>query len=48
MGRHAVPAPVELSRRRVMNELKNATSAVHRTALQNALDHLESELRSLG
>ena len=39
---------LELSRRRVMNELKNATSAVHRTALQNALDHLESELRSLG
>jgi hypothetical protein len=37
---------LEMSRRRVMNELKNAKSAVHRTALENALKHLENELRS--
>ena len=39
---------LEMSRRRVMNELANARSAVHRTALENALAHLESELQRLG
>jgi hypothetical protein len=39
---------LEMSRRRVVNELKNAKSAVHRAALENALAHLENEIRSLG
>ena len=39
---------LEMSRRRVMNELANARSEVHRTALENALAHLENELRLLG
>ena len=39
---------LEMSRRRVMNELASAKSAVHRAALENALAHLESELRALG
>ncbi|HJQ40047.1 MAG TPA: hypothetical protein VKB93_23120 [Thermoanaerobaculia bacterium] len=39
---------LELSRRRVRNELANAKSAVHRAALENALAHLENEIRSLG
>ncbi len=39
---------LEMSRRRIVNELANARSAVHRTALENALAHLESELSRLG
>lgn len=39
---------LELSKRRVMNELASAKSEVHRAALKNALAHLENELRSLG
>jgi hypothetical protein len=39
---------LEMSRRRIVNELANARSAVHRTALENALAHLESELARLG
>jgi len=39
---------LEMSRRRVLNELETARSDVHRTALQNALEHLESELRAIG
>ena len=39
---------LEMSRRRVMNELKSARSEVHRAALQAALEHLERELRALG
>ena len=38
---------LELSKRRVMNELSIARSEVHRAALENALAHLENELRSL-
>jgi hypothetical protein len=37
---------LELSRRRVLNELESARSDVHRTALENALRHLEDELRN--
>jgi hypothetical protein len=39
---------VELSRRRVMSELEKSRSDVHRTALQNALHHLDEELKKLG
>jgi hypothetical protein len=39
---------VELSRRRVLSELQKARSEVHRSALQNALRHLDEELRKLG
>ena len=39
---------LELSKRRVVNELSSAKSEVHRAALKNALAHLENELRSLG
>ena len=35
---------LEMSRRRVLNELQTATSPVHRSALENALRHLEAEL----
>ena len=38
---------LEMSRRRVMNELANARSEVHRTALENALAHLDAELARL-
>jgi hypothetical protein len=38
---------LELSRRRVVNELAGARSEVHRTALQNALRHLEDELSKM-
>jgi hypothetical protein len=38
---------LELSRRRVMNELQSARSEVHRTALSNALAHLDAELSRL-
>jgi hypothetical protein len=41
-------ASVELSRTRVMTELETATSDVHRTALQNALQFLDAELIRLG
>lgn len=36
---------LELSRTRVKRELESARSPVHRSALENALQHLESELR---
>ena len=39
---------VEMSRRRVLNELQNARSDVHRTALKNALAHLDEELARFG
>jgi hypothetical protein len=39
---------VELSRRRVVKELETSRSAVHRTALENALHHLDDELRRIG
>ena len=35
---------LEMSRRRVLNELQTATSPVHRSALEHALRHLEAEL----
>jgi hypothetical protein len=35
---------LEMSRRQVSNELANARSAVHRTALENALKFLDDEL----
>ena len=39
---------VEMSRRRVVSELEKSRSDVHRTALQNALHHLDEELKKLG
>lgn len=36
---------LELSRVRVARELQSATSPVHRTALKNALEFLDDELR---
>ena len=39
---------VELSRRRVVTELEKSRSDVHRAALQNALQHLDAELKKLG
>ena len=39
---------LELSRKRIMAELKTSRSDVHRSALENALKHLEDELRELG
>ena len=39
---------LEMSRRRIMSELMSARSAVHRAALENALDHLDHELARLG
>lgn len=39
---------LELSRRRIARELETAKSAVHRAALQNALEHLDAELAKLG
>lgn len=47
LERRAKRESLELSKRRVMNELAGAKSDVHRAALQNALTHLENELRSL-
>lgn len=38
---------VESSLRGVRRELENARSPVHRAALENALHHLEEELRKL-
>nr|MDQ3283146.1 hypothetical protein [Acidobacteriota bacterium] len=38
---------LEMSRARVVRELEAARSDVHRTALQNALDFLDSELAKL-
>ena len=38
---------LESSRRRVARELESATSAVHRTALENALRYLDEELKAL-
>ena len=38
---------VELSRRRIVHELESSRSAVHRTALENALKHLDGELSKL-
>jgi len=38
---------LELSRRRVENELAGSHSEVHRTALQNALRYLDDELGKL-
>jgi hypothetical protein len=39
---------VEMSRRRVVSELEKSRSDVHRAALQNALHHLDAELKKLG
>jgi len=38
---------LEMSRRRVQGELAAASSAVHRTALENALRYLDDELGKL-
>jgi len=38
---------LELSRRRVLHDLETSTSAVHRTALENALQYLDEELSKL-
>ena len=38
---------LEMSRRRIARELESATSAVHRTALENALKFLDDELTKL-
>lgn len=38
---------VESSLRGVRRELENARSPVHRAALENAIHHLEAELRKL-
>ena len=38
---------LEMSRRRVEGELASARSAVHRTALENALRYLNDELSKL-
>ena len=42
--RAAKRAGLELSRQRVMHELANARSEVHRAALENALKFLDEEL----
>jgi len=39
---------IELSRQRIERELQSARSDMHRSALQNALAHLDSELKKLG
>ena len=39
---------IEMSRQRVERELQTARSDTHRAALENALAHLDSELRKLG
>ena len=38
---------IELSRQRIERELQTARSDTHRAALQNALQHLDSELGKL-
>ena len=38
---------LEMSRRRIQGELAASSSAVHRTALENALRYLDDELRKL-
>lgn len=38
---------LELSRARIVRELETARSDVHRTALQNALQFLDEELKKL-
>ena len=38
---------LELSRARIVRELENARTDVHRTALRNALTFLDGELRKL-
>ncbi len=38
---------IEMSRQRITRELETARSDAHRTALQNALSHLDAELRKL-
>ena len=38
---------LELSRSRIVRELETATSDVHRTALQNALAFLDTEIAKL-
>jgi len=45
--REAKRHSVELSRRRIVRELETARSNAHRSALENALAHLDSELRKL-
>jgi DNA-directed RNA polymerase specialized sigma subunit len=40
-------ATLELSRDRIVRELATARSGVHRTALENALAHLDGELAKL-
>ena len=39
---------IEMSRRRIVNELSTSRSQVHRTALEHALRHLDEELKKLG
>lgn len=38
---------LEMSRRRIARELESSQTAVHRTALENALKHLDGELKKL-
>jgi hypothetical protein len=39
-------ASLEMSKGRITRELETAESDVHRTALKNALDHLNRELKA--
>lgn len=39
---------IEMSRQRIERELQTARSEAHRAALENALSHLDGELRKLG
>lgn len=47
MERRGKRESLELSRRRVQSELAGSKSAVHRTALENALKYLDDELGKL-
>ena len=38
---------LELSKRRIQNELQASSSPVHRTALENALRYLDDELNKI-
>ena len=47
MERRRKRESLELSRRRVVHDLESSHSAVHRTALENALKYLDDELAAL-
>lgn len=38
---------LDLSRRRIANDIANSRSAAHRASLQAALDHLDQEIRKI-